>query len=138
MPAFLKLALISIFAFSFSACVTGHCRKNREASAATAATAATPEEVKVDDKKAPANPGRIKVYKNDGTLQCGMGKLIPLDTMKKELGKITVYSSENKSDGLMHIQMCGSPTGTINIYEIDKTNLDKAIKLGFKEWTDKK
>ena len=77
---------------------------------------------------------RAFVYKPDGSLQCGMGKKIEVETMKKELAGITVYSSENKNDGLMRIQVCGQPTGQNNVYEISASDLDKALKLGFKKW----
>lgn len=78
---------------------------------------------------------RIKVYKYDGSLQCGMGKAIAFEVMQKELKNIKVYSASNKPDGLMHIQQCGTPTGTANVYEIDKKDLEAAKKLGFKLWT---
>lgn len=124
---FSKLCLAFIgFAF-LSACATGHCRKIRT----TEKGSATVTEV-ADSKN---EKKKVKVFKYDGSLQCGMGKQIPLDTMKKELGNITVYSSENKNDGLVHIQMCGSNTGKANVFEIDRDNLEKAMKLGFKEWT---
>lgn len=77
---------------------------------------------------------RVFVYKPDGTLQCGQGQKIPLDTMKKELGDIEVYSSETKNDGMMRIQVCGAPTGMNNVYEINQKDLEKALKLGFKKW----
>jgi hypothetical protein len=35
----------------------------------------------------------------------------------------------------MRIQLCGTPTGSANIYQILKADLDKAKKFGFKEWT---
>lgn len=78
---------------------------------------------------------RVKVYKFDGSLQCGQGKKIDLSEMQKELKTIKVYSSVNKSDGMMHIQLCGSPTGNCNVYEIDRKDLDEALKAGFKQWT---
>ncbi|MGZ3725106.1 MAG: hypothetical protein ACXVBD_04875 [Pseudobdellovibrio sp.] len=77
---------------------------------------------------------RVFVYKLDGSLQCEQGKKIALDTMKKDLGDIEVFSSDNKHDGMMRIQVCGSPTGMSNVYEIDQKDLDKALKLGFKKW----
>ena len=77
---------------------------------------------------------RVFVYKLDGSLQCGQGKKIAVDDMKKDLADIEVFSSENKSDGMMRIQVCGSPTGMANVYEIDQKDLDKALKLGFKKW----
>lgn len=77
----------------------------------------------------------VKVYKYDGSLQCGMGKTIPLAEMQKELQGIHVYSSKNQNDGLMRTQVCGSATGHANVYEIDRADLSEAKKRGFKEWT---
>jgi len=77
---------------------------------------------------------RVFVYKLDGTLQCGQGSKIGVDTMKKDLDGIEIFSSENKHDGMMRIQVCGAPTGYSNVYEIDQKDLEKALKLGFKKW----
>jgi hypothetical protein len=77
----------------------------------------------------------IKVFKFDGSLQCGQGEKIALSEMQKELKDILVISSENKNDGMMRIQLCGSPTGNCNVYEIDRKDLEAALKYGFKEWT---
>ncbi len=77
----------------------------------------------------------VKIYRYDGTLQCGMGKRISIDDMQKELKEIPVLSSAHLNDGLMRIQLCGSPTGDANVYEIEETNLEKAKALGFREWT---
>lgn len=77
---------------------------------------------------------KVKVYKADGTLQCGMGKKISLETMEKELKGIKVLSRSNMNDGLMRIQVCGAPTGQSNVYEIGQNDLEKALKLGFKQW----
>lgn len=77
----------------------------------------------------------VKIYRYDGTLQCGMGKRISIDEMQKELKEIPVLSSAHLNDGLMRIQLCGSPTGDANVYEIEETHLEKAKALGFREWT---
>lgn len=77
----------------------------------------------------------VKIYRYDGTLQCGMGKRISIDDMQKELKEIPVLSSAHLNDGLMRIQLCGSPTGDANVYEIEETHLEKAKALGFREWT---
>jgi hypothetical protein len=77
----------------------------------------------------------IRVYKYDGSLQCGMGKSIPLEEMKADLKNIKIISAAHKNDGLMRIQLCGSPTGNANVFEILKDDLDKALALGFREWT---
>lgn len=78
---------------------------------------------------------RVKVHKADGSLQCGQGKAIPVAEMQKQLKDIKVFSAVNKNDGMMRIQVCGSPTGNSNVYEIDRKDLDAALKAGFKEWT---
>ncbi len=78
---------------------------------------------------------RVRIAKADGSLQCGMGKSLSLQEMQKDLKGLTIFSSENKPDGLMHIQVCGSPTGRHNVYEISRADLEKAKQLGFQEWT---
>ena len=77
---------------------------------------------------------KIKVAKEDGTLQCSRGKLIALADMQKDLKEITVFSSSNQNDGMMRIQVCGSPTGNYNVYEILEADLEKAKSFGFKLW----
>ena len=77
----------------------------------------------------------VRVYRYDGTLQCGMGKRIPIEDMQKDLKDVPVISSAHLNDGLMRIQLCGSPTGDANVYEIDESHLAKAKSLGFREWT---
>ena len=78
---------------------------------------------------------RVRVYKTDGSLQCGMGQRIGLKDMASEqLPNIQIFSSENKHDGLMRIQVCGQPTGTCNVYEILEADFEQATKLGFKKW----
>ena len=78
---------------------------------------------------------KVKVFKPDGTLQCGMGSKISLEAMEKELKGIKVFSKSNINDGLMRIQVCGAPTGQSNVYEINRSDLEKALKAGFKEWS---
>ncbi|MEZ0392579.1 MAG: hypothetical protein ACAH59_10200 [Pseudobdellovibrionaceae bacterium] len=110
-------------------CTSGNCRSQKEQ--------------KVDEKKineaaaqiSSNSQSRVKVYKYDGSQQCGMGKSVSLSEMQKELAGLAVYSADNRPDGLMHIQVCGSPTGRANVYEIDATSLEAAKKKGFKEWT---
>lgn len=110
-------------------CTSGNCRSQRppttdEKTLATYAAQGTD-----------VAQTRVKVFKYDGTLQCGQGKQISAAEMQKELSGIIVFSSENKSDGLMRTQVCGSPTGKANIYQIDKSSLEAAQKKGFREWT---
>lgn len=77
----------------------------------------------------------VRVYRYDGTLQCGMGKRIPIEDMQKDLKDIPVISANHLNDGLMRIQLCGSPTGDANVYEIEEAHLEKAKSFGFREWT---
>ena len=77
---------------------------------------------------------RAFVYKADGSLQCGQGSKVDLAVMQKQLGDIEVFSSENKNDGMMRIQVCGAATGNVNVYEIDAKDLETALKAGFKKW----
>jgi hypothetical protein len=125
MTKFLLLICLSGYLIS---CAQGNCRQNQKVDPEEQARKA--EEI----KKISNNTDRVRIFKYDGSLQCGMGAQKPLDAMKKELGKIPTYEQENKPDGLMHIQMCGQPTGRANVYLIDRKDLAAAIKLGFKEW----
>ena len=75
----------------------------------------------------------VLVYKADGSLQCGQGKGVSIDEMEKQLKGIKVLSRDKRPDGKMHIQLCGSPTGVINVFEISETNLKDAESRGFKK-----
>ncbi|MFN7728055.1 MAG: hypothetical protein ACK5P7_02745 [Bdellovibrio sp.] len=124
---------ILVMGLLVSACGTGPCKEQRsEASTQKPVQATLP----MNDVKNTTNPSnRVRIFKPDGSLQCGQGKAIPLAQMQKQLGSIKVFSAVNKMDGLMHIQACGTPTGQSNVYEIDRADLDEAKKLGFREWT---
>ena len=113
-----------------TACSSGNCRSQMESSAAL-----NPNPEAQSKATAAAVTERMKVFKYDGSLQCGMGAGKPVNEMAKELSGVRIYSSENKPDGLMHIQACSTPTGRANVYEIDKSSLEAAKKKGFKEWT---
>ena len=78
---------------------------------------------------------RTFVYKADGSLQCGQGEKTEIAAMRKDLGNIEVFSSENKHDGMMRVQVCGAPTGYSHVFEISKSDLEAAVKLGFKKWS---
>jgi len=77
----------------------------------------------------------VLVYKYDGSLQCGQGKAIGLDEMARDLKGIRIISKQKRPDGLMHIQVCGSPTGIANVFEISESDLAKAERAGFKRWS---
>jgi hypothetical protein len=79
------------------------------------------------------NSDTVSVYQPDGTLQCGWGEEIPLDTMAKKLtdAGIAIIKKEKSNDGLGHTKQCGGLTGQINLFEIAVPDLPKALKLGF-------
>src|SRR3979411_2219779 len=58
----------------------------------------------------------VKVFRYDGSLQCGMGQAVPLDEMAKELTavNIKVLSSETSVVSGLIIALCGAPTGMAN------------------------
>ena len=138
------LAFICLTGFFLTACMDKPCREIQAEKAAAKGAAAkaagdgvvaeTPA-VAVGAPLIGASQLKVKVYKADGTLQCGMGSKIALETMEKDLKGIKVFSRVNKNDGLMRIQVCGAPTGGSNVYEISQVDLQKALKAGFKEWT---
>jgi len=104
--------------------------KAPEAAVATPPAAATPASA-----AAPTSaPETVKVYKYDNSRQCGQGEAVPLEDMAKQLKNIKILGQEKKNDGMMRIQMCGAPTGIANVYEINKKDLKRAAKLGFREW----
>lgn len=112
------------------ACAQGHCRRKKD-------PPSEPKQVGLASESGPTqNPtsGRVLVYKYDGSLQCGQGKAIPLEIMARQLQGVTIFSSYKKADGLMHIQVCGSPTGIANVYEIAAKDLPLAEGKGFKKW----
>jgi hypothetical protein len=123
--------VLSILILGLFGCASGHCR-GRESIAEAAKMKWTDEEVM---KKRKAE--RVFVYKPDGSLQCGMGQPLTAEAMSKQLGDIKVLSMENKHDGLMRTQVCGSATGQINIYEISAVDLEAALKADFKEYRNR-
>ncbi|KHD88804.1 MAG: hypothetical protein OM95_06665 [Bdellovibrio sp. ArHS] len=124
-----QLLAVLPFVLVLGACTHGNCRTQKQPGKGE--VTATQSEVPVTKSAA---TDRVKVFKPDGSLQCGQGKAIPVAEMQKQLKDIKVYSASNQNDGMMRIQVCGSPTGNSNVYEIDRKDIEAALKLGFKEW----
>ena len=82
-------------------------------------------------------PTTIFVSKSDESKQCDADSGVSLSVMQTQLIDITVYSAVKKSDGLMHIALCGAETGNYNVYEIAAVDVEKATKIGFSEWIEK-
>ncbi|HRK07359.1 MAG TPA: hypothetical protein PLZ57_06285 [Pseudobdellovibrionaceae bacterium] len=77
-------------------------------------------------------PARVRVFKADGSRQCDRKPGMSVEVMQRELAGISVYNQEKKPDGLARIQLCGSPSGMINVYEIDRQSLKQAEERGFR------
>jgi hypothetical protein len=74
----------------------------------------------------------LMVYKYEGSIQCRPGGTTMKDMEATLVGNgIKVRMSCKGHDGLLRPAVCGAPTGNINIYEIDASQLQKAINLGF-------
>lgn len=82
-------------------------------------------------------PKTVFVAKSDQSKQCDAASGVSLSDMEKELVGISIYSSEKKADGLMHITLCGAETGMFNVYEIAETDIEQARSFGFVEWSEK-
>lgn len=123
------IAIVSLLLYQ--ACVSKHCRYVKEEEMKKNGQ---PQEVPQLQVKT-SSADRVRVYKFDGSLQCGLGQSKSLNETKNELSAIHVYESWKRHDGIMRIQLCGSPTGQSNVYEIDRKDLEYAVKAGFKEWT---
>ncbi len=107
-PQLRLCSIVAIFAGLVVGCANGHCRGNRHA----------------DEK-------HVYVYKPDGSKQCSGVKGASVESMATELSSVQIYSEENRFDGNVHAQVCGFPTGRINVYEIGVSDLAKAQNLGF-------
>lgn len=76
----------------------------------------------------------VNIFLADGSLQCGTKQesdLISEMQTTLNVNNIQIYNSYKSTDGLMQAQMCGAPTGNINIFTINKRDLNQATKLGF-------
>jgi len=85
----------------------------------------------------------IWVYKEDGTLQCGRGKEIPLQAMQEQLAQIVggkeILRSEKRHLPIRVSQLCGMPTASVNSYELTEKGARELFtgivgKAGFKLW----
>lgn len=124
------MRLLLLSALILAGCAQHHCRRPPDTTQPVAVVAPEGDTVPID-----AISRKVRIYKYDGSLQCGQGKPVSLEQMATELKGIKIFTSQKKSDGLMHIQVCGSPTGMANVFEILESDLAKAEKSGFKRWT---
>lgn len=134
------IIIVLVFGTSLGGCASRPCRQPRSPELdqtvkqpAITSSATSPEGGSNGNENAPL---KVRVYKSDGSRQCERRGGKSVEATERELAGIPVYHREKRSDGLMHIQVCGSPTGIINIYEIDSSNLKQAEERGFKRWEE--
>jgi hypothetical protein len=119
-------------------CSHSECKNIPQRDAALAAqqqSSPTPtESVTPVNTKSEANSKLIQIYKETGAKQCGEGDAIPLQKVKEQLtkNKVEPLDAKTQSDGYMHMQVCGAPTGEIHVFTIQKSQLKRATALGFK------
>lgn len=84
---------------------------------------------------------QVRVYRADGSLQCGMGRERTLDEDKSILVNLgaAVLSSEKKPVPLRIPSVCGAPTGMANTYVISEGDWNKVRRsfvgpAGFGRW----
>lgn len=87
--------------------------------------------------------GNVWVYKDDGTLQCGMGKEIPVEVMQNDLagliGAKQIQRSEKRQLPAFLPDLCGFRTGAVNAYEITEEGARILFngfvgQMGFELW----
>jgi hypothetical protein len=83
--------------------------------------------------EATASVSKVFIYKPDGSKQCSQGKGLSAEEMEKQLSGLNISYRDKRSDGQMHILVCGHPTGMINVYEISLKDFSSAEALGFKK-----
>jgi hypothetical protein len=128
---YLKIGLV-FFTAAALGCAQGACREIQESQKKQSSSATV-----IVENKIPTGLGdRMRVFKSDGSLQCEDGPGVTPEKMSSDLKEISVYKSFKMNDGLMRAQLCGTATGQVNVFEIDRSDLPKAQKLGFREWTN--
>ena len=95
---------------------------------------ASSEEVSQQASTSLSLKNRIWVAKGNQSLQCQPGTGIPLEKMAHELSFTKIFSSQVVHETSVRIQLCGEPQGQLNAYLISQSDLDLALKRGFKTW----
>lgn len=132
----MKINVLFLVVLILGACSSSECKRQKNPNFFAEKTQNLPEFKKEKASKTGLGKGSTKwifVYKPDGSKQCGMGAAVSPEAMSKELRDegIKIKSMTKKSDGLMRIQVCGSDTGMINVFEIQESNLKSAEAIGF-------
>jgi hypothetical protein len=77
----------------------------------------------------------VWVSRSDGSQSCATDSGQSLEQGANDLKRahINVVSSQKGNDTKVHAQGCGLPTGHVNAYEIQKSDLAKANVLGYQQ-----
>jgi hypothetical protein len=86
-------------------------------------------------KKKAEDAESVWVARSDGSKACAPGKAAGPEDSAKELEAAGVHVEESRKshDGKMRAAVCGIETGRQNAHKITRADLEKAVKLGFKE-----
>ncbi len=82
-----------------------------------------------------ALPETVWVMALDGSLSCGeaAGKSVEKGAAPLRAAGIQPLASLKRHDGMMRPAVCGTPTGMVNLYRIERRSLDAALAAGFAE-----
>ena len=82
----------------------------------------------------PDDSPHVRIFKSTGEKQCGQSPGISIQDMTKVLTRHHIYviESHTQPDGLMHMVLCGAPSGKIHVFTISRKDLKRALRLDFK------
>ncbi|WP_168198846.1 hypothetical protein [Jejubacter calystegiae] len=79
---------------------------------------------------------KIEVWHSMSGRQCEQGRL-SLSELRQSLmvsGVRTMDAGKVSDDGRARVAMCGAPDGKVGVFQIDKSDLDRARQAGFELW----
>jgi type IV pilus biogenesis protein CpaD/CtpE len=130
----IRITFVVLIATSLFGCASGKCRQKKTNKDFVQQARNLPEFQKKQPKKVTYEDLKIiQVHVPDGSLQCEANSQKPVNSFKQKLENngIKVIKVSHVSDGAIRIQVCGSPTGMLYVFEIQQVDLEKAKKLGF-------
>ena len=120
-------AVVVLYLCVLAACADKPCREARRPELDRTGD---PENV-ASQQPLSRTPGRVWVSRPDGSLQCQNGSGKTVAESARDLAGVVVYKRETRLDGLMRVQLCGTPTGRLHVFEIDARRLREAERRGF-------
>lgn len=81
----------------------------------------------------------VWIKRGDGSTSCepGSGKSLSSDATDLRKSEISVLEEKKGHDGKMRIELCGIATGAENVFRIKKSDLPKALSLGYQVLSQK-